>query len=154
MAKNVLVVDEAGNHYAPTYPRRAEGLIKHRRAYWVGPGILCIRRPPRKAEDYTMSNQTVLQDVLSRIDRILEDTSHLQSAFATIEKLPNQQGESESTKARAKAICELVRAREKTNRQTLLLLERIYANEAGVLPEEEPSEFDEELYEEILDEEV
>lgn len=131
MAKNVLVVDEAGNRCEPTYPRRAAGLVKQGRAYWVGPEILCIRRPPRQTEGKTMAKGIYIQDVLARIDRVMEDTSYLHNAFSTIEKLPDRaDSEAESTQARAEAVCEIVRAREKTNRRMLRLLERMLENQS------------------------
>lgn len=128
MAKNVLVVDEAGNRCEPTYPRRAEGLVKQGRAYWVGPELLCIRRPPCETEEKAMSGVSI-QEILTRIDRVLEDTSHLQTALSTIEKLPDRpDGEAESTRARAEAIAAVVREREETNREILRVLERVGAD--------------------------
>lgn len=125
MIKNVLVVDEAGNRCEPTYPRRAAGLIKQGRAYWVGPEILCIRRPPCETEEKAMSG-TSMQELLARIDRVLNDTSYLQTALSTIEKLPDRpDGEAESTRARAEAVAAVVREREETNREILRLLQSV-----------------------------
>ena len=35
MTKNVIVVDEQGNEYGATYPKRAKGLVKNGRARFV-----------------------------------------------------------------------------------------------------------------------
>lgn len=74
-----------------------------------------------------MSENITPREILARIDRILNDTSHLQSAFMTIEKIPCvPAGEPDSGEARAQAISAVVCAREETNREILALLQAMY----------------------------
>lgn len=55
MIKNVAVIDEQGNRYEATYPKRAKGLVKSGRARFVDENTICLARPPYKSEDKTMT---------------------------------------------------------------------------------------------------
>lgn len=44
--KNVIVVDEQGNEYEATYPKRAKGLVKNGRARFIGENKICLACPP------------------------------------------------------------------------------------------------------------
>lgn len=55
MIKNIAVIDEQGNRYEATYPKRAKGLVKSGRARFVNENTICLARPPYKSEDKTMS---------------------------------------------------------------------------------------------------
>ena len=56
MKKNIIVVDEAGNEYEATYPKRAKGLVKNGRARFIDENKICIACPPKKSmEDKKMS---------------------------------------------------------------------------------------------------
>lgn len=55
MTKNIAVIDEQGNRYEATYPKRAKGLVKSGRARFVDEKTICLARPPDKSEDKTMS---------------------------------------------------------------------------------------------------
>lgn len=46
--KNVIVVDEQGNEYEATYPKRAKGLVKNGRARFVGENKICLACPPHE----------------------------------------------------------------------------------------------------------
>ena len=62
-----------------------------------------------------------LEGIVARIDAIIQDKEHIASAFnALLSDLPD------STGYRARALGEIVSARESTNRQMLQLLEKIY----------------------------
>ncbi|MDR1330287.1 MAG: hypothetical protein LBK23_11880, partial [Oscillospiraceae bacterium] len=54
--KNIKVVDEYGNDYGATWPRRAKGLIKSGRAREIGENIICLTRPPNKKELQAMEH--------------------------------------------------------------------------------------------------
>ena len=57
--KNVIVVDELGNEYEATYPKRAKGLVKNGRARFVDENKICLACPPDKIlEEEKMSNNT------------------------------------------------------------------------------------------------
>ena len=54
--KNVIVVDEQGNEYEATYPKRAKGLVKNGRARFVAENKICLACPPNEnLEDNKMS---------------------------------------------------------------------------------------------------
>lgn len=44
--KNVRVIDEQGNEYEATYPKRAKGLVKHGRARFLSDNLICLACPP------------------------------------------------------------------------------------------------------------
>lgn len=46
--KNIFVIDEQGNHYEATYPRRAKGLVKKGRARFVDEQTICLACPPNE----------------------------------------------------------------------------------------------------------
>ncbi len=57
--KNIIVVDEQGNEYEATYPKRAKGLVKNGRARFVDENKICLACPPDKIlEEEKMTNNT------------------------------------------------------------------------------------------------
>ena len=80
--KNVIVVDEQGNEYEATYPKRAKGLVKNGRARFVDENKICLACPPDKIlEGNNMSNNinknlifnqiVELQKSLESVDKML-----------------------------------------------------------------------------------
>ena len=66
--KNVIVVDELGNEYEATYPKRAKGLVKNGRARFVGENIICLACPPDKIlEENNMSNSVNKNQIFNQI---------------------------------------------------------------------------------------
>jgi len=60
--KNIRVVDEQGNEYEATYPKRAKGLVKNGRARFVDEHTICLACPPNQLEEKTMTeNENMLQ---------------------------------------------------------------------------------------------
>ena len=60
IVKNIIVVDEQGNEYEATYPKRAKGLVKNGRAHFIDENTICLACPPdTKLEDKNMSENTV-----------------------------------------------------------------------------------------------
>ena len=56
--KNVIVVDELGNEYEATYPKRAKGLVKNGRARFIDDNKICLACPPHtELEEITMSEK-------------------------------------------------------------------------------------------------
>ncbi len=49
--KNISVVDEQGNEYEATYPRRAKGLVKSGRARFISENRICLASPPAKLSE-------------------------------------------------------------------------------------------------------
>ena len=137
MNKNIEVVDEAGNVYEPTWPKRAKGLVKHGRARFVDENRICLTCPPDKTEETHMSNTNIfgemtVADILARINNIINQTGYITSAFESLV----QMGDGDSGdcgapgnimgRAKAEAVAEVVRARETTNQQILRLYEKMY----------------------------
>ena len=57
--KNVIVVDELGNEYEATYPKRAKGLVKNGRARFIDDNTICLACPPHtELEEATVSSTT------------------------------------------------------------------------------------------------
>jgi hypothetical protein len=67
-----------------------------------------------------------IEGILSRIDSILSDTSHIYSALETLSDIPLQGGNDFGAANKAEAIAKVVAAREATNQQALRFLERMY----------------------------
>ena len=137
MNKNIEVVDEAGNLYESTWPKRAKGLVKHGRARFVAENRICLTCPPDiQTEETHMSNsifgEMTVADILTRINNIVNQTGYITSAFESLV----QMGDGDSGdcgapgnimgKAKAEAVADVVRAREATNQQILRLYEKMY----------------------------
>lgn len=155
MAKNVIVVDELGNEYAPTYAKRARGLVKQGRARWLDENTICLACPPNDIdlEDNVMNNTDKIADVmenievvstevqpesrneakitaaeiLARIDKIIAQGEELAAAVQTIKDLPVNDSPygGEDGKARAEAIRDICIRRENTNQKMLDMLEEL-----------------------------
>ncbi len=125
--RTIVVEDGWGNRCESTYPRRAKQLVKKGRARFVGPDRIRLACPPVETlEDIAMSDmQITAQDILARIDRILDDTAYLKDAFTTIEKIPQGDDATETARLKAEAVERMVQSREKTHRQALRLLEAL-----------------------------
>ena len=112
--KRIEVIDEQGVHLQNTYERRARGLVKKGRAYYVTASCICLFTPPENMEEKTLETNNK-KDILTRIDTILQQKEYLQ------EKIPHDLNE-ELTAIRTKTILEIVEAREKTNQEVVALL--------------------------------
>ena len=62
MEKTVQVVDEVGNRYEATFPKRAKGLVKNGRARFIGENRICLVRPP----DQNLEERTMEENKTSR----------------------------------------------------------------------------------------
>ena len=90
--KNIIVVDEKGNEYEATYPKRAKGLVKNGRAHFIEENKICLLHPPNlKSEDNNMSNtqaaktktkdKLTIKYVLDKTEQIINDTEYIHSAL-------------------------------------------------------------------------
>ena len=139
MEKNIEVVDEAGNMYEPTWPKRAKGLVKHGRARFVSENRICLACPPdTNMEDKHMSNvkrifgDMTVADILTRINNIINQTSYITTAFEALAGMDDGDSGSPGSpgnvlgEAKANAIATVVQSRETTNQQILRLYEKMY----------------------------
>lgn len=137
--KNVEVVDEAGNVYEPTWPKRAKGLVKNGRARFVDENKICLACPPvMKTEDKQMSNtnnifgEMTVQDILVRIASIVNQTSYIAEVAEALKSMGDgDSGDMYSPgnvmgQAKAEALGAIVTTRETTNQQILKLYEKMY----------------------------
>ena len=139
MEKNIEVVDEAGNVYEPTWPKRAKGLVKHGRARFVNENKICLACPPDdEMEDKPMSNverifgEMTVADILTRVNNIVNQTSYITSAMEALQAMGDgDSGEMNAPgnvmgEAKAEGIAAVVQSRETTNQQILRLYEKMY----------------------------
>lgn len=138
--KNIIVVDEQGNQYEATYPKRAKGLVKNGRARFVGENKICLACPPnRNLEDNEMPEDKKIENeqtapteklsinyILGQIERIAEQTAHLHEAIAALGEIEEIDSCVDVGSGKAKAIADVVRCRETTNQQLLKLYEKMY----------------------------
>lgn len=138
--KNIIVVDEKGNKYETTYPKRAKGLVKSGRAHYIGENKICLLRPPNlKLEDNDMSNtnatkakdKLTIKYVLDKTEQIINDTEYIHSALEQLALMPKSDPGDIAGQEKAKAIGEIVRCREATNQQALKFYEKMYDDLAG-----------------------
>ena len=139
--KNVIVVDEQGNEYEATYPKRAKGLVKNGRARFVGENKICLASPPDIIlEENDMSvninktqvfNQIVelqksldsIESILFKIQCVTDSQSYVETEDGnplTLDYLPDVALE------KIKALREIVSEREKTINKMLDFYLKLY----------------------------
>ena len=150
IAKNIIVVDEQGNYYEATYPKRAKGLVKNGRARFIDENTICLACPPCDMEDNNMSNNTenmaietkpteklTMDYVLKRIEKIATETEYLHNAISELSKTNSCGPGDVGTQEKAHALGEIVTSREHTNQRLLSLYEKMYDDlKAQSLPSE------------------
>ena len=137
MEKNIAVVDEAGNVYEPTWPKRAKGLVKHGRARFVDENRICLTCPPDITEETQMSNPSIFgemtaTDILNRLNNNINQTSYIGEVAEALKAMGDgDSGDMYSPgnvmgQAKAEALGAIVTSRETTNQQILRLYEKMY----------------------------
>ncbi len=141
--KTILVVDEYGNEYEATYPKRAKGLVKNGRARFIQENKICLLCPPKHiTEDNTMSennkvtpesttpansffppipkdeNTVSLPYILTQIEKIQSQTDYLYQIIEAVKK--------SGSDGIGMGAGNIVEEREKTNRQLIAFYERLY----------------------------
>lgn len=116
IAKNVRVVDDAGNPLQSTYPKRALGLVKSGRARFIDEHTIELTRPPApqgketimqtQSQDHNAtatvpfggrseppgpqvppSRDLAANDILKRIDLIISETAYLRESLDALQKI-------------------------------------------------------------------
>ena len=148
--KNIIVVDEQGNYYEATYPKRAKGLVKNGRARFIDENTICLACPPYDMEDNNMSNNTenmaietkpaeklTMDYVLEQIEKVATETEYLHNAISELSKTNSVGPGDVGTQEKAHALGEIVTSREHTNQRLLSLYEKMYDDlKAQSLPNE------------------
>lgn len=148
--KNIVVVDEQGNYYEATYPKRAKGLVKNGRARFIDENTICLACPPYDMEDNNMSNNTenmametkpteklTMDYVLGQIEKVATETEYLHNAISELSKTNSVGPGDVGTQEKAHALGEIVTSREHTNQRLLSLYEKMYDDlKAQSLPNE------------------
>lgn len=145
--KNIHVVDERGNVYEATWPKRARGLVKHGRARFISDDTICLACPPNQIlEDTKMNDKVELSWLLQQIAALQSDTEYLKEGFALLAQMnvggKTAPGEPEDVagQAKANALRDIVCSREATNQQLLTLYRNMYYDLINSTPEETPEE--------------
>ena len=141
ITKNIKVVDEQGNEYEATYPKRAKGLVKQGRARFIDESTLCIACPPNM-EDNIMTdindprsngprpitpglNEAVdsasLFRVLNSIENLISNADYIKEAIHNLKEMDNE----DIIEYQTDALLNIVRAREETNREALNVLKKL-----------------------------
>ena len=131
MKKNVIVVDEQGNEYEATYPKRAKGLVKNGKARFVGENKICLACPPDKLleEEKMEENKLSAKDIfvqLTMLQRQLTENSQtslhrLGDALSTLED-----ENAEASCEQISEICDVFKTRELTLLKMLEIYEKMY----------------------------
>lgn len=155
--KNITVIDEQGNIYETTYPKRAKGLVKNGRARFISEDTICLACPPEileehmsdtnldlsiekvsKAADNSEETKTFRSDkfsmdyVLEQIEKISSQTEHLGQVIGAVGGLERSENLDASQlvglEAKIDALKDVVKCRETTNQQLLRFYEKMYDN--------------------------
>lgn len=150
--KNILVVDEQGNEYEATWPKRARGLVKNGRARFLSENKICLACPPdRDLEDNGMTDikmnnaepsentaaaalaETIdFAYIFNQIKAIQDQTAYLNSTIEGLTLMSDgDSGECGAPgniqgQAKAQALGDVVRCRETTNQQLLNFYVTVY----------------------------
>ena len=117
--KNVIVVDEQGNEYEATYPKRAKGLVKNGRARFVGENKICLACPPDKIleEEKMEENKLTAKEIfvqLTILQKQLTENSQtsLHRLGDAISSLEGEEGDARFEQI--PDICDVFKTRELT----------------------------------------
>ena len=126
--KNVIVVDEQGNEYEATYPKRAKGLVKNGRARFVGENKICLACPPDKIleENKMEENKLTVREIFEAINDLNKESHHIEEAFKQLENVKSEGPGDLGAQAKADAIATVVKCRETTLQQTLSMYMKMY----------------------------
>lgn len=150
--KNIIVVDENGNQYEATYPKRAKGLVKTGRARFINENTICLACPPKnESEDRIMSeNKKVVnlnangteasfdtteqtseikltaEYLLQKIEELSVNQAVLTDTVTELGKLKSIGPGDVGMQEQARALGAIVKSREATNQKLIALYEKMY----------------------------
>ena len=90
--KNVIVIDEQGNEYEATYPKRAKGLVKNGRARFIGENKIWLACPPDNIleEEKMEENKLTVKEVFDAILALNEKDNHIEAALKQLETVRSE----------------------------------------------------------------
>ena len=129
--KNVIVVDEQGNEYEATYPKRAKGLVKNGRARFVGENKICLACPPDKIleEEKMEENKLTAKEIFVQLTILQKQlTENSQTSLHRLgDALSSLEGEDcEARFEQIPEICDVFKTRELTLLKMLQMYEKMY----------------------------
>ena len=98
--KNISVIDEKGNEYEATYPKRAKGLVKKGRARFVDENTICLACPPDIMEDTKMSDNNIKLKAVQTADEATEAVESIE-AIEAVEPIETENVSDEELKQAA-----------------------------------------------------
>ena len=127
----MIVVDEQGNEYEATYPKRAKGLVKNGRARFVGENKICLACPPDTIleEKKMENNKLTVSDIFEQITLLQKQlTENSQSSLHRLgDALTTLESENvEASCDQISEICDVFKTRELTLLKMLGMYERMY----------------------------
>ena len=150
MTKNVIVVDEQGNEYGATYPKRAKGLVKNGRARFIDENKICLACPPNEFLEDKMNENINTQTTettettetnevsrytmdycLKQIERIQSETAYIHEAFSELSKVRSESPGDIGAQGKAMALGDVVKCRETTNQKLLDFYIKMYEDLRG-----------------------
>ena len=137
MEKNVYVVDEQGNEYEATYPKRAKGLVKKGRARFIAETKICLACPPDQIlEEQTMenTNTVTVKEIFDQIVALQKDMTgnngsalyRMGEALYSVFGDDANAAECENLEDVVNKICEPFAIREVTYQRLLALYQKMY----------------------------
>ena len=128
--KNVIVVDEQGNEYEATYPKRAKGLVKSGRARFVGENKICLACPPDKTEENKMMDNNILttKEIFEQITILQKQLTEnsFQSLHRLSDAIDSIKENEESVEDDISSVCGVFATREAILMKMLEFYERMY----------------------------
>ena len=129
--KNVNVVDEQGNEYEATYPKRAKGLVKNGRARFVSESKICLACPPDKIleEEKMEENKLTAKEIFVQLTILQKQlTENSQTSLHRLgDTLSSLEGEDcEARFEQIPEICDVFKTRELTLLKMLEMYEKMY----------------------------
>ena len=131
--KNIIVVDEQGNEYEATYPKRAKGLVKNGRARFVDENKICLACPPDKIlEEEKMSdntNELTVKEIFTQITILQKQLT--ENSQTSLHRLGDALSAFESENVEASyeqisKVCNVFYTRELTLLKMLEMYEKMY----------------------------
>ncbi len=129
--KNVIVVDEQGNEYEATYPKRAKGLVKNGRARFVDENKICLACPPDRIleEENMEENRLTAKEIFVQLTILQKQlTENSNTSLHRLGDAITSIGEEESDVRyeQVAEVCDVFKTRELTLLKMLEMYEKMY----------------------------